>query len=60
MAKVVLEMSMSLDGYIAGPDLSPERPWAATASCCTSGCSRAAPRPNPTASIPTTSAMSVP
>ena len=26
MAKVVLEMSMSLDGYTAGPDVSPEEP----------------------------------
>jgi dihydrofolate reductase len=26
MAKVLLEMSMSLDGYTAGPDVSPEEP----------------------------------
>jgi dihydrofolate reductase len=26
MAKVLLEMSMSLDGYTAGPDVSPEQP----------------------------------
>jgi dihydrofolate reductase len=26
MGKVLLEMSMSLDGYVAGPDVSPEEP----------------------------------
>jgi hypothetical protein len=26
MPKVLLELSMSLDGYIAGPDVSPEAP----------------------------------
>ena len=26
MAKVLLEMSMSLDGYVTGPDVSPEEP----------------------------------
>ena len=26
MAKVPAELSMSLDGYIAGPDVSPEEP----------------------------------
>ena len=26
MSKVLLEMSMSLDGYVAGPDVTPEEP----------------------------------
>src|SRR6266571_620423 len=26
MGKVLFEMSMSLDGYVAGPDISPESP----------------------------------
>ena len=26
MAKVLLEMSLSLDGYVTGPDVSPEEP----------------------------------
>lgn len=26
MSKVLLEMSMSLDGYVTGPDVTPEEP----------------------------------
>jgi hypothetical protein len=26
MAKVLLEMSMSLDGYVTGPDVTPQEP----------------------------------
>jgi hypothetical protein len=26
MAKVMVELSMSLDGYVTGPDVSPEEP----------------------------------
>ena len=31
MAKVLLEMSMSLVGYATGPDVTPEEPWSCTA-----------------------------
>jgi hypothetical protein len=26
MSKIVLELSMSLDGYVTGPDVSPQAP----------------------------------
>jgi hypothetical protein len=45
MSSSVLYMSMSLDGYIAGPNDEPGNP-AATASCgCTSGTSQTGVRP---------------
>src|SRR5215211_3176585 len=35
MSKVLLEMSMSLDGYVTGPTSLRRSPWAAAASGCT-------------------------
>ena len=58
MGKVLLEISVAVDGYVAGPDITPRRRWGATASVCTTGCSPAGHRPSPSASRPTTSGAS--
>lgn len=55
MGKVLMEITMSLDGYTAGPDVSDEAPSDATATACTSGCSLGNRRTRSTASKPTTS-----
>ena len=34
MGKVLLEFNMSLDGYVASPDVSPEAPMGRGARCC--------------------------
>jgi hypothetical protein len=41
MAKILLELSMTLDGDVAGPDVSPEAPMGKAVSGSTNGCSRA-------------------
>jgi hypothetical protein len=35
MTKVTVELSMSLDGYATGPDVSPKDPWVESARHCT-------------------------
>jgi hypothetical protein len=47
MAKILLELSMTLDGDVAGPDVSPGRPWGKAVSGSTNGCSRAGRQPSP-------------
>jgi hypothetical protein len=37
MDNVVIEMSMSLDGYVATPDNNPEQDWARTGCHSTAG-----------------------
>jgi hypothetical protein len=44
MGKVLLEMSMSVDDYVTGPDAGPDDPWDAGVSSYTTGCSKAARR----------------
>jgi hypothetical protein len=60
MGKVLLELSMSLDGYVAGPDVSPEAPMGRGGEVLHEWMSRAGRRPSPSASRPITSAASVP
>jgi hypothetical protein len=45
MSATVLYMSMSLDGFVAGPNESVDKASAMAASACTSG-SSPAPRPS--------------
>jgi dihydrofolate reductase len=49
MGKVVLYMSMSVDGFIAGHQDSEGTGWASVASCCTAGWPTAARTRRPTA-----------
>ena len=35
MPKVRMEISMSVDGYVVGPDVSPKSPMGPVASACT-------------------------
>jgi hypothetical protein len=40
MSKLRFMITMSLDGYVAGPDQSEDTRWASAGSDCTSGCIR--------------------
>ena len=60
MGKVLLEMSMSLDGYVAGPDVSAEAPMGRGGELLHEWMFGAGRRPSPSASKPITSAASVP
>jgi hypothetical protein len=44
MGKVSFNISMSLDGYINGPDVTPEQVWAGAATSSTNGPSTATRR----------------
>jgi hypothetical protein len=46
MTKVMVELSMSLDGYVTGPDVSPEEPMGGGGKALHLGCSRADRRPS--------------
>jgi hypothetical protein len=46
MTKVMVELSMSLDGYVTGPDVSPEEPMDRGGEALHLGCSRADRRPS--------------
>lgn len=43
MTQVVCDMSISLDGYVTGPNDSRENPSAMAPRCCTTGCSTRRP-----------------
>jgi hypothetical protein len=58
MPKVLLELSMSLDGYIAGPEVSPEAPMGRGGEALHEWMFDGHSDPSPISSRPTTSAAS--